>query len=66
MKGQVRRVGLTLVVLALGLCVGLQAIAYPLDGAEATGIMRLRGYQEFQERLLARGNLQPGALLGTT
>ncbi len=35
---------------------------YPLDGAEATGITRLRGYSELQASLLARGTLQPGSL----
>ncbi|MCA9502097.1 MAG: serine hydrolase [Myxococcales bacterium] len=39
------------------------AAAYPLDGDEHTGIVRLRGYREQQERLLERGTLAPGALL---
>lgn len=40
------------------------ASGYPLDGDEETGILRLRAYREYQEQLLARGSLAPGALLG--
>lgn len=51
-------------------CLGLLAslvwpalgAAYPLDGDEATGIVRLQGYRELQESLLRKGMLHPGAL----
>lgn len=47
----------------LGLLAG-PASAYPLDGYEATGIVRLQGYWELRPKLLARGSLQAGSMLG--
>lgn len=38
--------------------------AYPLDGAEYTGIMRLEGYRLAQEGKARARRLHPGALLG--
>jgi len=42
----------------------LQAVAYPLDAGEQTGITRLDGYQLIRAILLERGRLKPGSLLG--
>jgi hypothetical protein len=40
-----------------------QAIAYPLDGYEYTGINRLKVYDQVQDSLVKRGTLEPGSLL---
>ena len=54
----------TLALLILGLVTSPAASAYPLDGAEASGIQRLIGYRTAQQA--ERGPKLPrGALLGT-
>ncbi len=51
-------------VFLCSLCTTITLQAYPLDGAEETGIQRLLGYQHAQERP-SGAKLPIGALLGT-